>query len=233
MRLSAVTVLALLAPASVWAQGAAVDPGEETEIDDAAEPASTTRVACLEDADAEGFRRKGVQKKDFTKRLRFELAGVGGLYASDVLSSTYTFGGALSFFPSEDFGLELMLTRTPVQFRLEQPYRAFDQEQHFVAGMATQIAAALTFSPFHAKFKVTEATIVHGDLFLVAGAGRTYHDSVQGITWQAGFGMRLYLWRHLGLRFDVRDFVLPQEVLGRGHITHNLTVLGGIGLWVW
>jgi len=30
----------------------------------------------------------------------------------------------------------------------------------------------------------------------------------------------------------VRDFLLPQEVLGRGRITNNVTVLGGLSLWL-
>ena len=32
--------------------------------------------------------------------------------------------------------------------------------------------------------------------------------------------------------FDVRDFLLPQEVLGRGRITNNVTVLGGLSVWL-
>jgi outer membrane beta-barrel protein len=91
---------------------------------------------------------------------------------------------------------------------------------------------ALLFSPLHAKFKFSEATIVHGDLFLVGGAGRTFHDSVQGVTFEAGAGLKLYLGRHVGWRLDVRDFVLPQEVLGRGRVTHNLGILTGVGFWL-
>jgi hypothetical protein len=51
------------------------------------------------------------------------------------------------------------------------------------------------------------------------------------LTWEAGAGFKLYLARHLAIRFDVRDFLLPQEVLGRGRITNNVTVLGGLSAW--
>ena len=78
-------------------------------------------LACLE-GDATGGRRKGVQRRDFLKRHRFELAGVGGFYASDALSSTYSYGGAVAFYPSEDFGLEVLVTRSLVRFRLEEPF---------------------------------------------------------------------------------------------------------------
>ncbi len=196
------------------------------------EPAPASRVSCLDDVSQDGFQRKGVQKRDFLKRLRVELSALGGFYASDVLSSTYTYGGALSFFPSEDFGLEALVTYAPVQFRLEEPFSGFDQSQRFVPGSALQALGGLVFSPIHAKFKVTDATIVHGDLFLIGGAGRTFHESVQGLTWQAGMGMKLYLWKYLSFRLDVRDIILPQEVLGRGRITNNITVLGGLSFWL-
>ena len=89
-------------------------------------------LACLE-GDATGGSRKGVQRRDFLKKHRFELSGLGGFYASDALSSTYSYGGALAFYPSEDFGLELLVTRSPMQFRLEEPFTAFDQQHALLA----------------------------------------------------------------------------------------------------
>jgi outer membrane beta-barrel protein len=216
---------------------AAEDPAEaalpiEQEGVDEPEAPPVGRVSCLEELSDEGYRRKGVQKRDFLKRLKVELSGLGGFYASDVLSSTYTYGGALAFFPVEDFGVELMVTRAKVEFRLEDPFASFDRMRRFSGGNAWQGMGALLFSPFHAKFKLTEATILHGDLMLLAGAGRTFHDSVQGLTWQAGFGLRLYLFSRVSFRLDLRDLVLPQEVLGRGRITNNVTVLGGFSFWI-
>jgi len=52
------------------------------------------------------------------------------------------------------------------------------------------------------------------------------------MTWDAGLGLKLYVSRYVTLRFDVRDFLLPQEVLGRDRITNNITVLGGVSLWI-
>jgi outer membrane beta-barrel protein len=230
----ALALAVLLAPAAASAQRAEDDPPEagETALNAEPEAPSSTRIACLDDTSEDGFQRKGVQKRDFIKRHRFELGALGGFHASDLLSSTYTFGGSLSFFPSEDFGLEALVTYQPVRFRIEDPFTSFDQRRRFTPGSALQAMGALLFSPVHAKFKFTEDTILHGDLFLVAGAGRTFHDTVQGLSWQAGGGMRIYLGRHAAFRLDVRDFILPQEVLGRGRITHNLTIIGGVGLWL-
>jgi len=68
--------------------------------------------------------------------------------------------------------------------------------------------------------------------FVVLGAGRTFHESVLGLTWEAGFGLKLYLSRFVAFRLEVRDFLIPQEVLGRGRSTNNLTILGGLSLWL-
>ena len=217
--------------APAQAQGAADAGGDdEGEAEESAESA-LHGLACLE-GDATGGKRKGVQRRDFLKRHRFELSGLGGFYASDALSSTYSYGGAVSFYPSEDFGVEVLVTRTPMQFRLEQPFTAFDQQMHFQPSVAWQGMFSLLWSPIHAKLKFSETTILHGDLFVVAGAGRTADPTVQGLTWEAGLGAKIYFNRFLSFRLDLRDFLLPQEVLGRGRITNNVTVLVGLSLWL-
>jgi outer membrane beta-barrel protein len=209
----------------------AEEPGEEAGGEGEEPEGGLHGLACLEGDSADG-KRKGVQRRDFLKKHRFEIAAVGGYYASDALSSTYSYGGAVAFYPSEDFGLEMLVTRTPIKFRLEEPFNAFDQERHFTPSAAMQAVASLLWSPIHAKFKFTEATIVHGDIFALAGAGRTFHESVLGLTWEAGLGLKLYFSRFLTFRLDVRDFLIPQEVLGRGRSTNNITILGGLSLWL-
>lgn len=236
-----VTLVVLLA-APAWGQegrrprpaDTEEDPPETGESAEAApEPeAAFTRVACLEDASEDGYQRKGVQKRDFLKRRRLELGALGGFQASDAMSSTYTFGGTLAFYPSEDFGIEAMGTYLPVEFRLELPFNSFDGRRRFQPGHALQLMGAFLFSPVHAKFKASETAIVHGDLFLIAGAGRTFHDSVQGLSWQAGAGFKLYFSNWFAFRFDARDVMLPQEILARARLTHNLTVLAGVSFWL-
>jgi len=199
----------------------------------AAEPsASVSTVSCIDDLSPEGTRRKGVQKREFLKRMKLAISAEGGFSASDLLSSAYTAGGSLTFFATEELGFELLASYSPVRFRLEEPFTGFDQSRRFAPGDAFQLMVGLVFAPFHAKLKLTEKTILHGDLFVVGGVGRTLHDSVQGLSWQVGAGLLLHLAKRFSLRFDLRDFVLPQEVLGRGRVTHNLTILGGLVVWL-
>ncbi len=207
------------------------DPAEPGE--DALPPRDAAKqVPCLDDLSEDGDPRKGVQLRSFLKHHRLELSALGGLYASDALSSSYTAGGALAFYPAEDFGLELLVTHAPVNFKLQDPYQAFDGSVRFNNGSANQAIVSMLFSPFHAKFKLSETWIVPGDFFLIGGAGRTFHESVQGVTFAAGFGLKIYLWKYISLRIDVRDYILPQEVLGQGHVTNNLAVTGGFSGWL-
>ena len=220
-------------PAAASPSNAESDNDADSEAGEDEESAESALhgLACLE-GDATGGRRKGVQRRDFLKKHRFELSGLGGFYASDALSSTYSYGGAVAFYPSEDFGMEFLLTRSPMQFRLEQSFTAFDQQMHFVPSVAWQGIVSLLWSPIHAKFKFSDTTILHGDLFAVVGAGRTADASVLGLTWEAGAGAKIYFNRFLSFRLDLRDFLLPQEVLGRGRITNNVTILAGLSLWL-
>ena len=191
-------------------------------------------LSCLEGegGNEQDGARRGVQKKDFLKKRRVELAAIGGYLSSDALSSTYTYGGAVSFFPSEDFGLELLVTRNPVSFRLEEPFNSFDGERHFQRGNAWNVLGGMVWSPIHAKLRWSDRHITHADILLTAGAGQTLHDSVQGLTFQAGVGLKVYLARFFSVRLDVRDLMVPQEVLGRGRPTHNLVTMFGLCAWV-
>lgn len=205
------------------------------EPDDDEAPGSPLRaLSCLEGEggnDQDGARR-GVQKRDFLKKHRFELAALGGAYASDATSSTYVYGGALSFFFSEDFGVEAMVLRNPVSYRLQDPIIAAGLLHSFKAGMAWNALGAFTWSPVHAKLRFSERHITHADLLLVAGAGRTLADAAQGLTFQAGLGIKLYLARFVSLRIDVRDLIIPEEVLGHPQNTHNIVTMFGLCGWV-
>jgi len=216
-------------------QGKSDPPGDESNGDDDADaPGAPLRaLACLEGEGGEAGdgARRGVQKRDFQKRHRFELGLLGGYVAMDALSSTYITGGTLAFYPSEDFGLEVLVSRAPARFRLEEPFTGFDREHHFEPGVAWQGLIAGLFSPFHAKLRFTDKAIWHADLFLLAGAGRTWHGSVQGLSSELGLGVKLYPWRYLGFRVDVRDFIYPQEVLGHASTTHNIAVMAGFSVW--
>jgi|SRR6185312_660852 len=189
---------------------------------------------CL-DPDAElgaAGRRKGVQKRDFLKRLRLEMSAWGGFYASDLLSSSYDYGGAVAFYPGEDFGVEASLVVTPFSLAVEKPLTQFFAGETFKKGLAFIVVGNFLWSPIHLKVRVSDHAIAHGDLFLALGAGDTFNDTIQGITFDVGIGLKLYANRFFAVRFDLRDYVMVQEAVAVQRVTNNLVGLFGLSLFI-
>jgi outer membrane beta-barrel protein len=203
-------------------------PAAEAAPPPAAEPPDADDPGCAE----EGGGRKGVQKRDFLKKSRLEISAHGGFFAGDLVSTSYTYGGSLAFYFTEDFGVETTFLVTPIDLGVERPLTQFFQGQRFHASDAYTLVGDLVWSPIHLKVRATEKAIVHGDLLFYLGAGDTFHDSVQGVTFDAGLGLKIYPTKFLAIRFDVRDYILVQEVVSVQRTTNNIVGTVGLSFWV-
>jgi outer membrane beta-barrel protein len=188
--------------------------------------------ACLDPAQELGAAgaRKGVQKRDFLKRMRAEISVWGGFWASDLLSSSYDYGGALAFYPFEDIGVEVSLLVTPFSLAVEKPLTQFFQGQVFAPSIAFVVVGDILWSPIHLKMRVSEKAIVHGDLFFAVGAGDTISGTVQGATFDVGLGLKIYPNKWVAVRFDLRDYLMIQEAIAVQRTTNN--IIGTLGLSV-
>lgn len=234
--LGALAVVADLPAASAQTRAApsvpsvtAVQPGS------AARPSDAPVPSCLDqsivDELGRTLRPRGVQKRDFQKRGQIEVVARGGLFASDLLSSSYLYGGAAAFFLTEDLGIEAGLDVTYVKLDLDRSLAEFFGDDRFESGPGYLALANFLWSPVHAKMKMGES-ILHADLLFAAGGGRLLHDSVQGMAFDGGVILDLFLNQWFTLRFDLRDIVLVQEAVGETRLTNNLTFTGGLGLWL-
>jgi outer membrane beta-barrel protein len=174
--------------------------------------------------------RKGVQQRDFLKRLRAELSVWGGFFASDLLSTSYDYGGALAFYPVEDFGVEVSLLVTPFQLAIEKPLTQLFAGHVFQESLAYVVVGNFLWSPVHFKLRASERAIIHGDLVFALGGGDTLSESASGMTFDAGIGLKIYPNRWLAVRFDLRDYVIVEEAVAVERVTNNL--VGTIGLSV-
>jgi outer membrane beta-barrel protein len=199
-----------------------------------------THSACAEeppctDPDEElgaAGRRKGVQKRDFIKRLRLEISAWGGFYASDLLSTSYDYGGAIAFYPGEDFGIEASLLVTPFDLAVERPLTQFFSGQIFRPTLAFIVVGDFLWSPIHLKLRVSEKAIAHGDVFFALGAGDTINQTAQGVTFDFGLGLKVYANRYLAVRFDLRDYLMIQEAVGIERVTNSLVGVIGLSLFI-
>lgn len=224
------------------AQPTATDPGKiaregkaKAKADAARAPSDAPLPSCVDesirDELGQRLRPKGVQKRVFLKDKHLELVLHGGLFASDLTSTSYVYGGALAFFFTEDLGVELRVDRTPVALDLDKPVADFFGDDRFEGATSFVGMASLLWSPIHAKVKVADS-IVHSDILLAFGAGRLFHDSVQGVTFDTGLMLELYWTKWFTTRLDFRDYIAVQEAVAETRLTNNFVVTAGIAFWI-
>jgi len=214
---------------------AAAQPKGPPDVARAARPSDAPVPSCLDQSIVnelgETLHPRGVQKRDFLKRGQLEILARGGLFAGDLLSSSYVVGGALAWFVTEDFGIEGSFDTTYVKLDLDKPLADFTGSNRFESGRGYLALGNLLWSPVHAKMKMGER-IVHGDFLLTAGGGRLIHDSAQGLAFDGGLLLDLFLSQWFTVRFDLRDVVLIQEAVAETRLTNNLMFTGGLALWL-
>jgi len=176
--------------------------------------------------------RKGVQKRPFLKRLRVETTIWGGFFAGDLVSTSYNYGGAISFYPVEDWGVEASLVVTDFRLGVEAPLTQFFAGQVFNNSLAFVLTGNVLWSPIHLKMRATERAIIHGDVFFALGAGNTFNETVQGVTFDVGIGLKLYLNKWVALRLDIRDYLMLQEAIGVQRVSNNLVGMLGLSLFL-
>lgn len=195
------------------------------------EPVPSCLDQSIRDELGAQIRPRGVQKRPFLKKGQFVLDAHGGLFAGDQVSSSYLYGGGLAFYFSEDLAFEARFDVTRVQLELDGPVAEFFGDDRFEAGAGYLALANLVWSPIHAKMKIGDG-IVPADFMIAAGGGRLFHDSVQGVTFDAGAIFDFFITQWVTLRIDVRDVITIQEAVAETRLTNNLVLTGGLTLWL-
>lgn len=200
-----------------------------------AKPSEAPLPSCLDqtikDELGNALKPRGVQKRNFAKNKKLVLVAHGGLFSGDVTSSSWVAGGSLGFFFTEDFGIQGEFDLTPLTVDLDSPLAKFFDDTRFDAGMAYVALGNALWSPIHAKLKVGGG-IVHADLMLFAGGGRMFHDAIQGLSFDAGMALDLFVSKVVTVRIDSRDLMSVVEVAGETRYTNNLVTTLGLAVWI-
>jgi outer membrane beta-barrel protein len=178
-------------------------------------------------------RYRGVQKRAFQKSGRHELSVNGGLYAADLLSSSYLLSGSYTYHFTEDLGLEASFGYTRADSKL---VRIVQNETSFTAlRLNTPVyiyEGHLLWSIAYGKLRWFESGISRFDLHLALGGGVTDNQSAQGLTGSFGLGLKLFFGEWFALRVDLRDQLLTQELLGHSQIVNNLALTLGFSVFL-
>lgn len=174
---------------------------------------------------------RGVQKRDFQKDNKLVLVARGGLYGGDLTSSSWIAGGSLGYFFTEDLGITAEFDIVPLTLDLDAPLNKFFGDDRFEPAMAYVAHGNFMWSPIHAKLKLGGG-IVHADMMFFAGGGRMIHDAVQGLSFDAGAALDLFITRAVTVRIDARDLMAVMEIAGETRYTNNLVTTIGLALWI-
>ncbi|MFO0696384.1 MAG: outer membrane beta-barrel domain-containing protein [Polyangiales bacterium] len=212
--------LALLATTSVL--GSAVSVAEAQCIDEAIEDELNARR-----------RYRGVEERLFRKAMRHELSIMGGGYMADLLSSWWLASGAYTFHVTESIGLEASFGFTRAKSDVLRTVEA-DLGTTLVR-IDTPVflyMGHLLWSMAYGKMRWFGGRISRFDLYLALGGGVTDNQTAAGLTFSGGLGLKLYFNSWFSMRFDVRNQVLSQELLGRSQIVDNLAVTLGLSVFL-
>jgi outer membrane beta-barrel protein len=189
----------------------------------------------LKDELVGGRHYRGVQDRLFTKAFRHELSAMGGYYAADLYSSNWVAGGAYTFHFSEDLALEASFEYTRFRSALADTFtRKFPevQLQQSTDNRGLLYFGHLVYSFAYGKLRWAGGGTSRFDFNLALGAGVTDDTTARGLTGSAGLGAKLYFGKWFALRWDVRDHVLQESLVGDQHIVNDVIVTLGASVFI-
>jgi outer membrane beta-barrel protein len=205
-------------------------------------PASTSREARAQCVDQEleqqlvgGRHYRGVEERLFTKAFRHELSAMGGYYAADLYSSNWLAGGAYTFHFSEDLALEASVEFTRFRSAVTDAY-----ERRYPNIMVlsrsdrpgTLYFGHLVWSFAYGKLRWMGDGISRFDFNVAFGTGVTDDSTSRGVTASAGIGTKLYFGKWFAVRFDARDHLLREVLVGDEHLVNDLMVTVGASVFI-
>jgi outer membrane beta-barrel protein len=177
-----------------------------------------------------GRHYRGVQDRLFTKKFRHEFSGMFGYYAADLYSSAPIGGGAYTFHFSEDLGLEASLEftrfRTAVTETYEQRFPQVTIEDR-TDKPGRLYFGHLIWSFAYGKLRWAGGGITRFDFNAAVGAGVTDDSTARGLTGSFGMGTKWYFGKWFALRFDIRDHVLQEALVGESHLVNDVVITFG------
>jgi outer membrane beta-barrel protein len=182
-----------------------------------------------------GRHYRGVQERLFTKAFRHEISAMGGWYAGDLYSSNWLAGGAYTFHFSEDLALEASVQFTRFHSAVTDSYeRRYPDIQVIDKPDKPGVLyfGHLVWSFAYGKLRWLGDGTSRFDFNVAFGTGVTDDSTSRGVTASAGLGAKLYFGKWFALRWDVRDHVLREVLVGDEHLVNDVLVTLGASVFI-
>lgn len=158
---------------------------------------------------------------------------MGGVYAADLLSASYLLQGAYAFHVTEGLALEASFAYTRAESALVEIVETDTSFTSLRLDAPVYIYQGhLIWSLAYGKLRWFSGSISRFDVNLAFGGGVTDNQTAEGLTISGGLGMKFFFGEWFAVRFDVRDHVLRQELLGESRIVNNLAATLGFSVFL-
>lgn len=152
----------------------------------------------------------------FKKKFRPELGLFAGTITNEAFLDTFLYGARASLFFSEWIGLDLQFSK--VINTDSRDYNAIRSLSYHRIGtrevvkvdvhrnrVDQVIEGSIVATPFYGKLNFFNLAIIYTDMYGSVGFGSVDTDQGNKLSPNFGFGIRLYLYKFLSLRVDVKD----------------------------
>lgn len=200
----------------------------------AAPPVAPVDIGVLKNSDI-----RVVQKVLYTKEDRLELGAALGIMPFDGFTVAPQLAVSGTTHLSEQIGIELQIGggygfKTARYELLESPtYGVAVEAYRYLASVQGDIQ----WSPIYAKMNLGNGTILHHDVYLLAGLGATLEQSVFpsgeitiAPTIPIGVGARVYLNPNTALRVELRDNLMVENRVQSGTWAFKQNAAFSVGL---
>ena len=177
-------------------------------------------------------KRRKVVDRLFVKQQRHELSLVGGLYVSDLFSSTYAVGASYTFHMTESTAVELGAAITHANADI---IRSLEDERMMVLddefAQVRFVESLLLWTPVYGKLRLG-GSVVRFDIHIDGGVGVVDSPTSRGAAGVGGIGLKLFAGRAFAVRIDARDHVFRQELLDERFIVNDLSLTLGLSMFL-
>ena len=182
----------------------------------------------------QGSQLKVLENQLFSKSKKLEIRPKYGLNVSDPYVDVSYYGVALAFYFNEFFGFELGYASVNSEATKlnSQLMDQFPDSGDIAALTESFYNFNVLVTPIYAKASLLSNFILHYDIFLTAGVGQTKTSWESAFTYNYGLGIRMYIFKRLGLVVEARDYIHSEKRKSLVISRHDLLVSAGLSIFL-